>query len=232
MTNTGSLQEGQCARPPTAKPSRYRSPLRQAQATATRAAVLEAASELFRRDGFPRTTMAAIAETSAVSVETVYAQGSKAEILLACVERALTGDDEPVALLQRPAFVRALAETDQVEVVEAYVRALTEVSDRASALIVAFEDAAAADAATALLWRHAEQQRRADVQRLVEAVAALGPLRPGLDVVSATDGLWVSLTPRYAHQLASLGWSLERRSAWTARSVLSLLLPTTPRSTT
>lgn len=231
MTNTGSLQEGQRARSAVAKPSRYRSPLRQAQATGTRAAVLEAASELFRRNGFPRTTMAAIAEASAVSVETVYAQGCKAKLLLACVERALTGDDEPVALLQRPAFVEALAQTDQVEVVEAYVRALTEVSDRASALIVAFEDAAA-DAATALLWRQAEQQRRADVQRLVEAVAALGPLRPGLDVVSATDGLWVSLTPRYAHQLASLGWSLERRSAWTARSVLALLLSTAPRSTT
>ena len=183
MTNTGSLQEGQRARPAVAKPSRYRLPLRQAQATTTRAAVLEAASELFRRDGSPRTTMAAIAEASAVSVETVYAQGSKAELLLACVELALAGDDEPVALLQRPAFVEALAQTDQVEVVETYLRALTEVSDRASALIVAFEDAAAADAAT-------------------------------------------------AHQLASLGWSLERRSTWTARSALAFLLSTAPRSTT
>ena len=166
-----------------------------------------------------------------MSVETVYAQSSKAELLLACVERALAGDDEPVALLQRPTIVEALAQTDQVEVVEAYVRALTEVSDRASALIVAFEDAAA-NAATALLWRQAEQQRRADGQRLGETVAALGPLRPGLDVVSATDGLWVSLTPRYPHQLASLGWSLERRSTWTARSALALLLSTAPRSTT
>lgn len=232
MTNTGGLQKGQRARPAVAKPSRYRSPLRQAQATATRAAVLDAASDLFRRDGFPRTTMRAIAEAGAVSVETVYAQGSKAELLLACVERALAGDDEPVALLQRPALVEALAKTDQVEVIKAYVRALTEVSDRASALIVAFEDAAAADAATALLWRQAEQQRRADVQRLVETVAALGPLRPGMDVASATDGLWVSVTPRYAHQLASLGWPLERRSTWTARITVALLLITAPGSTT
>ena len=71
---------------------------------------------------------------------------------------------------------------------------------RASALIVAFED------------------------------AALGPLRPGLDVVSATDGLWVSITPRYAHQLASLGWSLEHRSTWTTRIAIALILPTDPRS--
>ena len=46
VTNTGSLQGSQGARPAVAKPSRYRSPLRQAEATATRAAVLEAASEL------------------------------------------------------------------------------------------------------------------------------------------------------------------------------------------
>ena len=212
------------------KPSRYRSPLRQAQATATRAAVLDAASDLFRRDGFLSTTMRAIAEASAVSVETVYAQGVKAELLLACVERALAGDDEPVALLQRPALVEGLAKPHQVDVVEAYVRALTEVSDRAAALIVAFEDAAAADPATALLWCQAEQQRRADVQRLVETVAVLGPLRPGLDVASATDGLWVSITPRYAHQLASLGWSLEHRSTWTTRIAIALILPTDPRS--
>ena len=210
------------------KPSRYRSPLRQAQTFATRAAILDAASDLFRRDGFFSTTMRAIAEASAVSVETVYAQGVKAELLLACVERALAGDDEPVALLQRPVLVEALAKPHQVDVVEAFVRALTEVSDRAAALIVAFEDAAAADPARALLWRQAEQQRRADVQRLVETVAALGPLRPGLDVASATDGLWVSITPRYAHQLVSLGWSLERRSTWTARSVIALLLSTAP----
>lgn len=192
--------------------------------------MLEAAADLFTREGFLRTTMRGIAEASGVSVETVYAQGAKQALLLACVDRALAGDDEPVPMAERPAFVAALNAADPVEVIDGFVRALTDVAARAAGVLVAFEDAAAADATTAQLWAQAEQHRREDYRRLVEAVAACGPLRAGLDVQTATDGLWVTVTPRLAHSMATLGWPVERRVAWAAAAVIALLLPPDDRS--
>jgi AcrR family transcriptional regulator len=174
--------------------------------------------------------MKQVASAAGVSVETVYAQGSKPALLLACVDRALAGDDEPLAMTDRPPFAAALAAGSQREVVEGFVAALADVAVGAAGLVVAFEDAAAADEATADLWREAEQHRRADCRRLVEAVAARGPLRAGLDVETATDGLWVTATPRLAHQLAVLGWTPTQVADWTARAVTALLLPPDDRT--
>ena len=187
--------------------------------------MLAAAAHLFVRDGYLQTTMRGIAEAAEVSVETVYAQGSKQALLLACVDRALAGDDDSVPLAARPAFVEALAAASAAELIRSFVDALTDVAARAAALLVAFEDAAAADASTAELWARAEQDRKTDYRRLVEAVAAGGPVRDGQDVTTATNGLWVTATPRVAHQLAGLGWPRERRVSWMTAALTGVLLP-------
>ena len=51
---------------------RYDSPRRREQAAATRRQILAAAQELFERDGYAATSMAAIASTAGVSLKTVY----------------------------------------------------------------------------------------------------------------------------------------------------------------
>lgn len=203
----------------------YDSPHRRAQAAQTRTAVLDAARTLFERDGYAGTTMKAIAERAGVSVETVYAKGSKLALLLACLDLALAGDEEPVPMLERPAFVAALAAPTPQAVVAGFTAALVEVADRAVGVVVAFEDAALADASVAPLWEAAERDRRADYRRLVTRLADAGWLRPGLSVEAATDGLWATSTPRVAHRLAALGWSREERQDWFARVVSGLLLP-------
>ena len=116
-----------------------------------------AAAALFAREGYLRTTMKAIAAEAGTSVETVYAQGSKPALLLACVDRELGGDDDDVPLTDRAEFAAALAQPSSAAVIEAFVRALTLVAKRASGLLVAFEDAATADVATAELWAGAEE---------------------------------------------------------------------------
>lgn len=229
MVNPSEVQPSPADAVPSTRPP-YRSALRTAQAASTRAAVLGAAQALFVEHGYLRTTMKQIAVAGGVSVETVYAQGSKQALLLACVDRALAGDDQPLAMTDRAPFTAALAAGSQREVVEGFVRALADVAVGAAGLVVAFEDAAAADAATAELWRQAERHRREDYRRLVEAVAARGPLRTGLDVETATDGVWLTATPRLAHQLAALGWSPDQVADWSARAVTALLLPPDDRT--
>jgi AcrR family transcriptional regulator len=200
--------------------------------------VLDAAAALFVRDGYLRTTMKAIAGEAGTSVETVYAQGSKGALLLACVDRALGGDDDDVPLTDRADFTAALTRPSAEAAIEAFVRAMTEVAQRAGGLLVAFEDAAAADAATAELWAAAEQDRKKDLRRLVQAVADLVPLARGWSIDTATDALWLVVTPRAAHTaLQALGWSPDQLVECVtvqlhALLIPSALIPSTPTSST
>jgi AcrR family transcriptional regulator len=220
VTNTAALP----ARP-------YESPLRRAQAESTRAAVLDGAAALFVRVGYLRTTMKAIAAEAGTSVETVYAQGSKSALLLACVDRTLGGDDADVPLTDRAELSAALAQPSAAATIEAYVRALAHVAVRAGGFLVAFEDAASGDASTGRLWAAAEQQRRGDCRRLVQAVADRGPLPLGRNVETATDAVWLVATPRRAHiALETLGWDVERLVDASTRQIAALLIPSENRN--
>src|SRR5262245_26084593 len=78
---------------------RYRSPLREAQAAATRARILDAALQELSAGGYAATSVAAIAKAAGVSPETIYAVfGSKRGIV-----DALLGQIDAEALQQRAA---------------------------------------------------------------------------------------------------------------------------------
>ena len=92
---------------------RYDSVTRQAHATESRRRILAAAHSLFIDAGFAGTTIAAIADAADVSAPTVYAGfASKAELLRHAIEVALAGDDEPVAVADRPTAAWVNADGD------------------------------------------------------------------------------------------------------------------------
>src|SRR6478672_11318927 len=93
----------------------YNSPLRAEQAQRTRTAVLDAAGRCFLDKGYAATTMKDVAAEAGVSVQTVFGQGSKAALLLACVDRAVVGDDEEAPLLAREGMVRLISSRDRAE---------------------------------------------------------------------------------------------------------------------
>ncbi|HET9968300.1 MAG TPA: TetR family transcriptional regulator, partial [Streptosporangiaceae bacterium] len=67
---------------------------RQARARARRLAVVLAARDLFERDGYRPTTIAAIAAHAGVSAESVYKGfGTKAALAKEVFDLALAGDD-------------------------------------------------------------------------------------------------------------------------------------------
>src|SRR5215471_8979928 len=79
----------------------YHSPLRQEQAQATRARVMDAALELFSVQGYGVTSIATIAREAGVVPETIYAAfGSKRGIVDGLLERA-TPDDAAEAIRRR-----------------------------------------------------------------------------------------------------------------------------------
>src|ERR1700761_2972788 len=86
---------------------------RRERARARRLAVVLAARDLFERDGYRPTTIAAIAAHAGVSAESVYKGfGTKAALAKAVFDLALAGDDEPVPVAERPAMQAVRDEPD------------------------------------------------------------------------------------------------------------------------
>src|SRR4051812_24837584 len=163
----------------------YHSPLRAEQARRTRAAVLDAAGRCFLEKGYAATTMKDVAAQAGVSVQTVFGQGSKAALLLACVDRAVVGDDEEVPLAGREPFARLLEAGDRAAKLAA-LRDLAMIHvPHAVPMIQVFADAAAGDAEIAEAWAEYERRRFVDGRVLVGSFAPW--LREGWDVDRATD---------------------------------------------
>src|SRR4249919_346628 len=92
---------------------RYDSPRRREQAAATRREILEAAQRLFERQGYPATTMAAIATEAGVALKTVYvAFETKSGLLRALWHLLLRGDEDNVAVQDRGWYREVIEEPD------------------------------------------------------------------------------------------------------------------------
>src|SRR4030081_1929684 len=92
---------------------RYNSPRRREQAATTRLEILEAAERLFERDGYPATTMAAIAAEARVALKTVYvAFETKSGVLRALWNLRLRGGSEDVPITQQQMYREVLEEPD------------------------------------------------------------------------------------------------------------------------
>jgi len=90
----------------------YDSPRRREQAAETRLKILDAAGELFARDGYAAVAMPAIADRAGVALKTVYlAFGTKAGVLHGLWDVRLGGDDQPIPVTERP-WYRELLEGD------------------------------------------------------------------------------------------------------------------------
>ena len=205
-------------------PSRtYRSALREEQARRTRTAVLDAAAEAFVEVGYAATTMKDVARRAGVSVETVYGQGSKASLLLAAVDRAIVGDEEPVALRDRPE-IREMHGAATPAAAVAAMRDLVAGALRDSLpVMMAFDRAAGADPEIAAVHADYEARRRSD---MVLLAAALRPgLRPEVTPDEAADVLTALFSNSFMHQFVGLhGWEPERFADWVAAAITRLLL--------
>src|SRR6478752_4884782 len=132
---------------------RYDSPLRRNQADATRRQILSAAQELFERDGYGATSMAAIASHAHVSLKTVYlAFESKSGVLRALWHSLLRGDAGDVPVGEQPWFREVLAEPDPRGQIALNMRNSRAVKVRAGAILEVIQGAAPGDDAIGALW--------------------------------------------------------------------------------
>ncbi|OAA27380.1 transcriptional regulator, tetR family [Frankia sp. EI5c] len=213
----------------------YHSPLRAAQAEATRAAILGAAVVVFSERGYTGTTMRAVAAEAGVAVESVYALASKARLLELAFERAVTGDEHTgradLPFAEQVDFQAALHAPDQREQLRLFGLMSIGPARRVAAISRAFMQASVVDEDLGKRWREQEERRYADMRTFVAAVAANGPLRPGLTVDAAARDVWSTLNwytiwllLRERHPDGGV-FDDQAFAGWVERTVAALLLP-------
>jgi AcrR family transcriptional regulator len=201
----------------------YNSPLRAEQAQRTRAAVLDAAGRCFLDKGYAATTMKDVAAEAGVSVQTVFGQGSKATLLLACVDRAVVGDDEAVPFAQRELFVKLVESTERAAKLAAAREMARTYVPLTIPMIQVFADAAAGDAEIADAWAEYERRRFQDGRVLIGSFEPW--LRDGLDVERATEIFWglFSHVP-IGNLVRGRGWTVDQYADFLVDAVDRLLL--------
>lgn len=206
-------------------PRRYRSALRDEQASATRQRVLESAGRCFAARGFTATTLGAIAVDAGVSVETVQAHGPKKRLLLAALEAASVGVDGGQSVLELPEAQAVLAEHDARGGLLGLASFAAELNGRIGRLWQAMAAAAQGDPEIAAAHAGLQERIRADFLTVARLMHQRGGLRTDIPLEEVALTLWL-LTSPYQHEqlVVQAGWSAERYLTWLQRVILEAAL--------
>jgi AcrR family transcriptional regulator len=200
---------------------------RRAQARARRLAVVLAARDLFERDGYRPTTIAAIAAHAGVSAESVYKGfGTKAALAKAVFDLALAGDDEPVPVAERPAMLAVRDEPDVRRKIAMFVDGLAYRQARSARVTILIRDGRHVDDSLAPVWDKLRDEGLAGMTMLGRHLLETGQLREGIGLDEVRDVLWNYLAiDHYERLVLSQGWTLERYTRWLAGAITSALRP-------
>lgn len=209
----------------TSRPRRYRSALRDEQASATRQRVLESAGRCFAAKGFTATTLGAIAADAGVSVETVQSHGPKKRLLLAALEAGSAGVDGGRSILEVPEAQAVLALENPRDGLLGLAAFAAELNGRIGPLWQAMAAAARSEPDIASAHAGLQERIRADFETIAHALQRRGGLRTDLPLEEVALTLWL-LTSPYQHEqlVVQAGWTAERYLAWLQRVLLEAAL--------
>src|SRR6478609_8971310 len=188
----------------------YDATRRQEAAQRRRAAIIEAATVLFVREGFSGTTISRIAADAGVSDETVYKVfGNKVGLVRAIRDTALAGDG-PIHAERRSDRMQS-SERDPRNTIRGWSVLAMEVAPRVAPVLLLVRQAAASDPELARL------QEEMDAARLTR-----------MTLNAATDVLWLYSSPElYELLVLRRDWSVQRYGEFIADAMIAALLPLT-----
>jgi len=189
----------------------YDASRRREQARARRLAVVLAARDLFERDGYRPTTIAAIAAHAGVSAESVYKGfGTKAALAKAVFDIALAGDDEPDVRRKIAMFTEGLAGRQA----------------RSAGVQILIRDGRHVDDSLAPVWAKLTDEGLTGMTMLGRHLLQTGQLREGIDLEEVRDTLWNYLAiDHYERLVLAQGWPLQRYTQWLAHAITSAICP-------
>ena len=203
-------------------PRRQHSPLRQAQAAATRLRITEAAHAEFEARGYEGTRIEDVAARAGVAVPTVYkAFASKRNLLTAAVTTAMTGG--PGGPVDRQAWFQEQLDAPTAEgQLQLIARNARRLNDRAARLLELVR-AAARDHEIAALWHDINNERLARSRTSAQRLAAKATLRTS--VPDAAHTLWALTVPElYVLHVKESGRRPEAYQRWLADVLIAVLL--------
>jgi AcrR family transcriptional regulator len=205
----------------------YDASRRREQARARRLDVVLAARDLFERDGFRPTTIAAVAAHASVSPESVYKGfGSKAALAKAVFDLVIAGDDEPVPVAERPAMQAVRDEPDARHKIAMFVAGLAHRQARSARVQILIRDGRHVDDSLGPIWAKLNDEGLAGMTVLGRHLLQTGQLRDGIDLGEVRDVLWNYLAiDTYERLVLTQGWPLERYSHWLAHAITSAICP-------
>ncbi len=204
----------------------YKSVVRDEQARATRRRIVDAGGDLYVQNGYGTTTIDASAERAGVGRKTVFTLvGGKAVVLKLAFDRALAGDDEPVAVADRPEVRRMMQGEDPAVLLAEWVAMNAAIVGRLAALHHVLVVAADADPEAATILATVEEQRTHGARGFVTRLAAIGGLRPGLAADHAVAITELLMDPMSYRRLVLLrGWTAAEHAAYLQTVAAATLL--------
>ncbi|MBO9522241.1 MAG: TetR family transcriptional regulator [Nocardioidaceae bacterium] len=194
----------------------------------TRSAIVATARDLLLDGGYPAMTVASLAAAAGVSPQTVYnSVGGKAAVVKAVYDRTMAGDDDEVAMSERPEFRAMFEAADRAAFARAYAGWVRERSERVGPLLGALlahgTDAALVDFAATI-----------DQERYVGTTHAIDGVRDRLGLAQRhagkkarqrlVDAVWTLNAPEgYDRLVRRRGWSPAEYEDWLAGQLVALL---------
>ena len=197
----------------------YNSPRRQQAAAATREAIIEAALELFARQGYARTTVAQIAEAARVAANTVYTSVGGKPQLLAAITEGGTADPDVADTL-----TAAARTTDPAQVIRLTAAGTRRVNQRRAKAVAVLLDSAQADPAAAEMLRVTARRYRDALATLARRLEDLGAVQPP-DLDRAAGTFWYLFGwTSWRTLITDLEWSWDDAEQWLAQRGIDALL--------
>lgn len=200
---------------------------RQEAARARRHAVVLSARDLFERDGYRATTIAAIATASKVSSEMVYKSfGSKSALAKAVFDLAVAGDDEPVPVRDRSSALAVTAEPEARRKIALFVDGLVERLQRSVKVQIMIRDGRHVDDALIPIWEQVLSEGLTGMEMLGRQLLDTGQLKQNLTLAEIRDVLWNYLAIDHYERLVLVrGWRIVDFQLWLTAAITDALCP-------
>jgi AcrR family transcriptional regulator len=199
--------------------------LRADQARETRRRIRDAADALFLDKGYVATSMDDIAKAASVSRQTVFsAFGSKANLLKEAFDVRLVGDDEPVAVAERPEAQRILDETDPAALLRAQADFFVVTTLRVLPLWPAMVAGAATDPACEEVLAFFDRGRLEGPGEIVDVLADRKQLRKGLSRKKGKEAMYLLTNPNVTHDALEHHWTVRELQRWLGDCLVAVLL--------
>jgi len=188
--------------------------------------VVDAARKLFLERGYATTTIEAISEHSDVPPATVYRLfSSKLGILKALLDTSIAGDDQPLAVQERPDVAPLFEALDPHALLAGFAAVTTGINRRTNDVYRVLVGAAGSDPAAAELIGTIRQQRDQGQGRIARSLARAHALKPGLRQRDAADLIHALMSPEvYGLLVGDRGWTPARYQQWLATTLAEQLI--------